>query len=769
MNPKIKILVNAFPMVNVNTGIGRYLRCLYKALEEHCGDRVEIGYFDGSGVSSTMPSGPENLTRWSTLVSLFWRLPTYPALWLRLMFHLNQERHFRKVVGDFDLYHEAAFFPFAAPVHVKTVFTLTDLSLIRFPEHHPRERVLYSRLFFRRRCRRVKRFLSISSFIQREMEDYLGISRGNTTVTYLGYDPAVLYPRPAMEIEDCLIRYDLPEKYFLFVGSGDPRKNMNVIPEALDRTDLAVPLVVAGWSGWAEKTSWAKVRFLGFVPDDDLARLYSGALALIFPSCYEGFGLPILEAMACGCPVVTTREASMPEVAGDAAVYMGDPADADGLAGILKELAENPLRRREMVKKGLGQAGRFSWRNTAETTLRAFEKALGEKEKPLLVKRQRTITASNHVPICPTPLKVMVGSQFLNVEIGGAEKYIHEVCSRLESQYHMTLSYLSADGLGVPGLSTVAYKFFSTGFHPAWRKEMRKTLRKIKPHVVYVHHTVPWVSDVLLRAAADLNIPAVIMYHSDVTGPGWIKKMSGFFYHRLFSERSFSLCETFMVPSQSFVAQSPYLSGLNREVVVAPPGVEPAMAEGRREVGNPYLLFIGKPHLKSKGLHLLVRAWRSLRDQWPELELVVIGRTMKGFRKPEETGIRYRGYVASRKELADWYASAAVTVLSSTVPGESFGMVLAEALMAGCPVIGPRMGGVPELIKDGLNGYLFVPGDAVDLTRAIDRALYGQEALRRNISKEREMYAARFNWDRTAEIVAEALRSAAMGGTRLKN
>lgn len=367
-------------MVNVNTGIGRYLRCLYQALEEHYGDRLEIGYFDGKRVSATMPSGPGNLTRWSRLVSLFWRLPAYPAFFLRLCFHFNQERNFRRYVKDYDIYHEAGFFPLLAPDHVATVFTLADLSLIRFPEHHPRERVMYSKFFFHRRCKRVNRFLTISAFIQKEMAVYLGFSHQNTTVTHLGYDSAVLYPRSATEAEDCLDRHRLPHCYFLFVGSGDPRKNMAIIPKAIELLGLNIPLVVAGWSGWSEKASLKKVRFLGYVDDDDLARLYSGAVALIFPSRYEGFGLPILEAMACGCPVVTTREASMPEVAGDAALYMKDPDDAEGLAAMLKELSASPVIRRQWAEKGLAQARRFSWRNTAESTFKAFEQTLREKE-----------------------------------------------------------------------------------------------------------------------------------------------------------------------------------------------------------------------------------------------------------------------------------------------------------------------------------------------------------------------------------------------------
>ena len=759
----MKIIVNAFPMVNVNTGIGRYLRCLYQALEEHYGDRLEIGYFDGKRVSTTMPSGPGNLTRWSRLVSLFWRLPTCPALLARLLFHFNQERHFRKVAGAFDLYHEAAFFPFLLPANIATVFTLADLSLIRFPEHHPRERVFYSRLFFRRRCKRVKRFLTISAFIQKEMAVYLGISRQNTTVTYLGYDPAVLYPRLAAEIENCLNRFRLPHRYFLFVGSGDPRKNMAIIPKAIERSGLNIPLVAVGWSGWAEKASWERVRFLGYVDDDDLARLYSGAVALIFPSRYEGFGLPILEAMACGCPVVTTREASMPEVAGDAALYMKNPDDAEGLAARLKDLSANPVIRRQWVEKGLVQARRFSWRITAETTFRAFEQTLRKREKES-ISTGRVSMATDGAPLSTGPLKVLVGSQFLNVEMGGAEKYIYEVCLRLEGQYNMALSYLSSDSLGSFGLSPVSFRFMSAGFHPAWRKEIRNALRKTMPHVVYVHHTVPWVSDFLLRTAADLNVPAVIMYHSDITGPGWMKKTSGVFYHNFFAKRSFSLCDAFLVPSQTFAVQSPYIGGLNLKFIAASPGVEPLMAEGRRDMRKAYLLFIGNPELKSKGFHVLVRAWRKLRNQWSELELIVIGRTSNTSPKSEERGIKYQGYVASRKELADWYASAAVTVLSSTVPGESFSMVLAEALMAGCPVVGPRMGGVPELVEDGLNGYLFAPGDVADLAIAIDRALQRRDVLRNYILEKRKRYQERFDWGRTAEIVANTLRSVAWEG-----
>ena len=754
MLSRTKILVNAHPMTNVNTGISRYLRFLYRALEEHYGDRLEIGYFDGKRVSKVMPSGPQDLTQWSKILSFFWRLPTYPALMARLLFHANQEFHFRRVAGDFDLYHESAFFPFLAPRNVTTVFTLTDLSLIRFPEHHPRERVIYSRAFFRRRCKNVSRFLTISSFIQNEMAVYLGIPTENTTVTHLGYDPTVFYPRAGSEINDCLKRFGVRERYFLSVGTGDPRKNVAVIPAAMAHSGVDVQLVVAGWQGWVEATFWGKGYFLGYVDDVDLARLYSGALALVFPSRYEGFGLPVLEAMACGCPVVTTREASMPEVAGDAAAYMKDPDDVEGLGLILKELAEIPEKRQAYVEKGLKRATCFSWRHTAELTFKAFEIALEAKEEDVRPCR----ISRGHRPINKS-IRVVVGSQFMNVEMGGAEKYIHEICTRLENDYQMSLDYISGDAFGTVPISSPTLKFMSSGFYHAWRREIAAILQKIRPDVVYVHHTVPCVSDVLLRVANELNIPSVLMYHSDVTGPEYSKRVLGVFYHQLVARRSLELCESLLVPSRAFAEGSPYLAGVRKDIIVAPPGVEPVMVEGHRNKDLSYLLFVGKPQLKSKGLDLLEKAFSDIRARWPNMELVVIGHTGKGSRKLAEEGVRHVGYVSSRRELADWYASATVTIMPSTMPPESFGMVIAEALLAGSPVVGPNRGGIPELIEDGLNGYLYPHGNVSGLSHAIERAIIHQDILRSYILENRKQYQERYNWDRTAKIVAETLES----------
>lgn len=376
MIPQVRLLVNAVPMVNVNTGISRYLRCLYTEMERSYGDRLDIGYFDGFRVLSRMPGGPANIKQWARGVDLFWDMPVYPALMVRLGFHFIREAVFRKCSQSYDVYHEAGFFPFSVPARLKTVFTIHDLSLIRFPQHHPRERVLYSRFFLRRRCAGADHFLAVSQFTAREMRTYLDIDPARTTITPEAHDKTIFYPRPAEQIRVFLREHALPDKYFLFVGSGDPRKNMDIIPEALKKAGLDVPLVIAGWSGWAGGAVPESVIPLGFISDDHLARAYSGALGMIFPSTYEGFGLPVLEAMACGCPVVTTRETSLPEVAGGAALYMKRPRDVDGLGGILRDLLENRAMREGLAAGGLEWARGFSWKETARKTFEVVEAVL---------------------------------------------------------------------------------------------------------------------------------------------------------------------------------------------------------------------------------------------------------------------------------------------------------------------------------------------------------------------------------------------------------
>ncbi len=373
---KLRVIVNAVPLATVNTGIGRYLRCLYAALERGYGNRLEIGYFDGRRVRDVPPRPPENLARRSRWTDLLWKLPPLAALGVRLARHAQREMVFWRAARGYDVYHEAAFFPFAVPRGVRTVFTVHDLSLLTLPEHHPAERVRYFRMFFFKRLRQVSRFMAVSGFTRDEMVRVLGLDAGKIRVTWNAHEPDVFHP------VDGPLPAGVPERFFLFVGTYDPRKNMHVIPKALALSGLDAPLVTAGWTGWSrERMEGGPPVELGYADDAVLAALYSKALALVYPSVYEGFGLPVLEAMACGCPVVTSRLSSLPEVAGEAGLYLDDPSDPVEMAAMLRRVAGDAALRAEKAELGLARSRLFSWDETARRTFEEFEKSLQEGAK----------------------------------------------------------------------------------------------------------------------------------------------------------------------------------------------------------------------------------------------------------------------------------------------------------------------------------------------------------------------------------------------------
>jgi alpha-1,3-rhamnosyl/mannosyltransferase len=197
----------------------------------------------------------------------------------------------------------------------------------------------------------------------------------------LAPDP-VFAPCSMESVTDVRRRFHLPEQYLLFVSSLEPRKNIDLLIDALAGARTDIPLVLAGWHGWGDK-AWlqkidaaglkGRIRLIGHVPDPDLAAVYTGATALVYPSFYEGFGLPILEAMACGCPVICSRAASMPEAGGDAALYI-DPLNVDSLVHAIEVLTPDTGLQQRLKRAGFARAEQFSWENTARKTVDIFRR-----------------------------------------------------------------------------------------------------------------------------------------------------------------------------------------------------------------------------------------------------------------------------------------------------------------------------------------------------------------------------------------------------------
>ena len=236
------------------------------------------------------------------------------------------------------------------------VVTVHDLAVLRRPQVFNRWTRAYSRLFVPRVVRAAQRVIAVSEFTKREVLDVLGVPGERVRVVPNGVgEPFVAEGARA------------DGDYVLAVGTVEPRKNLPRLAEAA--RSAGVELRVAGARGWGGvDVNGDGVRFLGFVPDDELASLYRGALCVAYPSLYEGFGIPVLEALACGAAVVTSRDTAMAEVADGAAVLV-DPVDADSIAAGIHEAIR---RRDELAPLGSVRAAAFSWRAAAEATVAVY-------------------------------------------------------------------------------------------------------------------------------------------------------------------------------------------------------------------------------------------------------------------------------------------------------------------------------------------------------------------------------------------------------------
>ena len=373
----MKILVNAIPMTGLLTGIARYLRNLYHTI--HGMGRADIRYFNGNCVVDAMPPMAD-AGRWQKTVGAVRYLPDHlvfgirAARWMKYEYYLN--RVCQNEAPGFSVYHETAFSP-ARLTRVPTVFSIYDLSLRRYKETHPKERVLFFEHFIKTRLRYARHILTISEFIRQEIISEFKVAPSMVTAVPLAADP-VFTPADKKVVAQVRQNYNLPPSYLLFVSSLEPRKNIDILLDALVETKTDIPIVLVGWKGWGEKSWFEKIKNLknrvyltGHIPDHDLRAVYTGAQALIYPSLYEGFGLPIVEAMACGCPVICSNISSMPEVAGDAAVLI-DPLQSNELAQAIENVVYDTDVRNRLVEKGKQRALDFTWESTAGQTLDVY-------------------------------------------------------------------------------------------------------------------------------------------------------------------------------------------------------------------------------------------------------------------------------------------------------------------------------------------------------------------------------------------------------------
>ncbi len=282
-----------------------------------------------------------------------------------------------------DLLHMMAY---VSPVvaTTPTVVTVHDLSFLRSPERFRPANRTYLSLFTGLSCQRARRVIAVSEHTKQDVMKVYGLPPEKVDVVYSGLDPH--FARPAPEaIADFRRAHGLPEKFILYLGTIEPRKNLSTLIRAYAKVRPAgVKLVCAGGRGWMVEDVFQTVEelrisreviFPGFVPSEDLPFWYSAAQLFVYPSSYEGFGLPVIEALACGAPTITTDASSLPEAAGDAALLV-PPDDIAALAETISRVLADSNLQSELAARGPAQAAKFTWQDCARDTANTYARAL---------------------------------------------------------------------------------------------------------------------------------------------------------------------------------------------------------------------------------------------------------------------------------------------------------------------------------------------------------------------------------------------------------
>jgi glycosyltransferase involved in cell wall biosynthesis len=373
----LRIGIDYTAAVRQRAGIGRYTRELVSALLA----------LEGASESSRQyvvfaATGGLKPETWNLKPGPGVRLRTVPLTddWLARLWHrLRLPIPVEIITGPLDVFYSPDFVLPPTRRATRTLLTVHDLSFLYCPEAFVPALRRYLERVVPRSIARADRVLADSAHTRSDIVSLLGISPDKVEVLYSGVDARFRPEGEAREREWLQARYGIGDQpYVLSVGTLQPRKNYIRLIRAFANLKPETSLVIAGGRGWLYEDIFSeaerhgdRVRILGFVDEADLPALYRSAALFAFPSLYEGFGLPVLEAMACGVPVVCSNASSLPEVAGEAGLLV-DPLDTDGLAEAMRRVLEDSGLRREMIARGVAQAARFTWERAARQLVDVF-------------------------------------------------------------------------------------------------------------------------------------------------------------------------------------------------------------------------------------------------------------------------------------------------------------------------------------------------------------------------------------------------------------
>ena len=378
----IKLAFNGVSLLQPLTGVGNYTDQLARRISTD--DVLQPHFFYGTHwsrkvIAQAAPSVQKLLP---------WIRKNIPRSYDIRQWVQSRRFHAGTARGGFDLYHEPNNIPL--PFDGPLVLTVHDLSWIRYPHMHPAERVQAMEQRFEGGLRRATRVITDSQFVKQELIDVFGIAPEKIHPVALGADERFA-PKTPEQTQQTLCQHQLQHgSYFLAVGTLEPRKNLQLALNAFMAMPRLLreryPLVLVGMTGWhasplqaqlAPLLAAGEVKQLGYLAPDELANIMAAACALIYPSIYEGFGLPPLEAMACGVPVIASNVSSIPEVVGDTGILL-DPQDTAGLTEAMTTLASAPEVRANLSVRAYQRSQNFSWDQCANQTRHIYQLALGQ-------------------------------------------------------------------------------------------------------------------------------------------------------------------------------------------------------------------------------------------------------------------------------------------------------------------------------------------------------------------------------------------------------
>jgi len=381
----MKIVIDAQPIVEVRSGIGRYTYNLIKALALQDSNNQYLPFFFNFRQKDF---GQQEFLAYSPIQTK--EIRYLPGVLMHRLWRYCSWFPLDSFTGKADIFHYPNYLVKPA-CSGKKIITVCDMSFRRFPETLMPKNLANLRKNFEKSLEIVDAVITISEFSKSELLNYYPDFKKPVFISKMGVDDFFEEDHSEKEIEDIRLKYNLPQNYILHVGTIEPRKNLSFLLKAFSKLQNDYPdlkFVLVGAKGWLTKefdktlsrlALEEKVCFPGFVLDKDLPMIYKGAKLFVFPSRYEGFGIPPLEAMGCGVPVLASNIPVMQEVLEDAAVLFDLDISEEELALKIKEILSDNNLRENLIRKGKEQAAKFTWKECAESTLKAYNSVVERK------------------------------------------------------------------------------------------------------------------------------------------------------------------------------------------------------------------------------------------------------------------------------------------------------------------------------------------------------------------------------------------------------